>query len=170
MQEYINYRMEQLKEFARVLEFFESEHKLEPYIDGLKNVLQEIGGKNDSQTKLDNAFALAPSIFFDDLSAIVKGEELPLPHDLLAIPKYLAEKERLKEEAERKQQAEDPARERQQVMAMWQQRDLEEKEKKRAEICAQLGISEKTLCQTPGGGIVAWNYSAIKNAGMDVGA
>ena len=147
LQEYANYRMEQLLALAPTLEFFESEHKLKPYIDGLNNVLQELGGKNDSQTKLDNAFQLAPSMFFEDLQAIVQGKELPLPDDLLAIPTYLAEKVRQKKEAEERRQVEQQAQEHERLMEMWRERDIEAKEMKRAEICAQLGISEKALAK-----------------------
>ena len=108
LHEYCRNRMEQLKEYAPVLEFFRAEQKLAPYLRGLSLMMDELEGKNDSQTKLDNVFLLLSSqgcsIFFDDLNAIVQGKELPLPDDPLEIPKHLAELERQKEEAERKRE------------------------------------------------------------------
>ena len=70
-----------------------------------------------------------------------------MPDDLLAIPTYLAEKVRQKKEAEERRQVEQQAQEHERLMEMWRQRDIEAKEMKRAEICAQLGISEKALAK-----------------------
>ena len=59
----------------------------------------------------------------------------------------MAEKERQKKEAEERRQVEQQSQEHERLMEMWRQRDIEAKEKKRAEICAQLGISEKALAK-----------------------
>ena len=113
--------------------------------------MDDLEGKNDSQTELDNVFfflgSQGCSIFFDDLNAIVKGKELTLIDDPLEIPKHLAELERQKEEAERKRQEAQREQERKQLEAMWRQREIEERERKKAELCAQLGISPKALAK-----------------------
>jgi hypothetical protein len=140
LETYCLHRIEQFQEFEPILGFFGVEHKMEPYIDGLNNVLRELEGKNDNNTKLDNAVMYIPHIFFDDLSAICQGTELPLPDSLLEIPEYLAVKEREKQEEEKRRQDEQEAQERQALQEKWRQRALKEKERKRAEICEQLGI------------------------------
>ena len=108
LHKYCRNRMEQLKEYAQVVEFFGAEQKLAPYLRGLGLIMDDLEGKNDSQTELDNVFFLLGSqgcsIFFDDLNAIVQGKELTLIDDPLEIPKHLAELERQKEEAERKRE------------------------------------------------------------------
>jgi hypothetical protein len=151
LKDYLLHRTEQLKEHAQVLEFFKAEEKLAPYLRGLSLIVEEIDGKNDSRTKLDNTFHLLSnqgcSIFFKDLIAIVSGEEQPLPDDILLIPAYLAKMKLQEEEAERKRQDEQSRREREQLQEMWKQRDREAKERKQAELCSQLGISRKALAK-----------------------
>ena len=143
--EYCRHRIEQFQEYRKILEFFGAEHKLDPYISGLNNVLQELEGKNDSHTMLDNVFYLKPQMFFLDIMAIVNGEALPLPDALLEIPGYLAELERLKKEAEKKLQAEIRAEENRVLFEKWRREDEERKERERNELCLKLGIRPEAL-------------------------
>jgi len=100
LSEYCRHRMEELKQFAPVVHFFGVEEKLATYIRDLGLILQELGGRNSDADKEDNVFHLLVtqgcSMFFDDVSAICGGNELPLPEDVLEIPAHLAEKERKK--------------------------------------------------------------------------
>ena len=63
LHKYCRNRMEQLKEYAQVVEFFGAEQKLAPYLRGLGLIMDDLEGKNDSQTELDNVFFFLPFEF-----------------------------------------------------------------------------------------------------------
>lgn len=151
--EYLNQRLEQFKQHEAILRFYGAERKMYQYTDAINQVLRELEGKNDNNTKLDNVFYLLPSIFFEDLSAIVKGEALPLPDSLLDIPPYLAELERLKKEAEEKRQAEVKAEEYRLLQEKWKQEAKERQKLKRARLADELGIDVEALEKLRGDGL-----------------
>lgn len=143
--EYLNHRLEQLHQHEPVLRFYDAEKKLDRYTDSINQVLRELEGQNDKNTKLDNVFYLIPHIFFNDVMAIVNGEALPLPDALLDIPPYLAELERQKKEAEAKRQAEVQAQEAKKLHEEWRRRHEKARQERQEALADQLGISVKTL-------------------------
>ena len=153
IREYCKKRISQVAQYEPILRFFGAKHYLSGYYKGLNEIIREIDGRNDDQTKRQNITWLIVSndgcgLFLDDIHSLLSTGKTVLPQDdIFQIPVYQEEQRRKEEEIRRQLEDARRAEEARIRAERWRREDEERKQRERKELCEKLGISPQALAK-----------------------